>query len=208
MDPPEGCVLGLDLASRRWEDCGLAVLRWRGPRWSGWRTGFKRPSGVPSAPRLVELIRAHRSTMIFVNSRRLAERLATAINEVADEEIALAHHGSIARDTRLGIEDRLKRGKLPAIVATSSLELGIDMGAVDLVIQVEAPPSIASGIQRIGRAGHQVGALSSGRIFPRYTFFTPSMIESNAPASNGARFFLRKMPMAAAPTSRNPTRPS
>ena len=119
-------------------------------------------------PRLVELIRAHRSTIVFVNSRRLAERLAASINDLADEEIALAHHGSIAKDTRLSIEDRLKRGQLPAIVATSSLELGIDMGAVDLVIQIEAPPSIASGIQRIGRAGHQVGATSEGVIFPKY----------------------------------------
>ena len=119
-------------------------------------------------PRLVELIRQHRSTMIFVNSRRLAERLAQAINELAKEEIALAHHGSIAKDTRLVIEDRLKRGVLPAIVATSSLELGIDMGAVDLVIQIEAPPTIASGIQRIGRANHQVGGQSSGVVFPKF----------------------------------------
>jgi len=119
-------------------------------------------------PRLVELVRSHRSTMIFVNNRRLAERLSTAINELAEEELALAHHGSIAKETRLQIEDRLKRGQLPAIVATSSLELGIDMGAVDLVIQIEAPPSIASGIQRIGRSGHQVGGLSSGVIFPKY----------------------------------------
>ncbi|WP_442484360.1 Lhr family helicase [Aeoliella sp. SH292] len=119
-------------------------------------------------PRLVKLIREHRSTMIFVNSRRLAERLAAAINELAEEEIALAHHGSIAKDQRADIEDRLKRGVLPAIVATSSLELGIDMGAVDLVIQIEAPPSIASGLQRIGRAGHQIGATSKGIIFPKY----------------------------------------
>jgi ATP-dependent Lhr-like helicase len=127
------------------------------------------PSIWPSIhPRLVELIRQHRSTMLFVNSRRLAERLAAAINELAEEEIAAAHHGSIARDARLSIEDRLKRGQLPAIVATSSLELGIDMGAVDLVIQIEAPPSIASGIQRIGRSGHQVDAPSKGIIFPKY----------------------------------------
>jgi len=106
--------------------------------------------------------------MIFVNSRRLAERLAASLNELAGEELALAHHGSIAKDTRLQIEDRLKRGQLPAIVATSSLELGIDMGAVDLVIQIESPPSIASGIQRIGRAGHQVGARSTGIVFPKY----------------------------------------
>jgi ATP-dependent Lhr-like helicase len=119
-------------------------------------------------PRLVELIRQHRSTMIFVNSRRLAERLASAINDQAEQEIALAHHGSIAKATRRHIEDRLKQGTLPAIVATSSLELGIDMGAVELVIQIESPPSIASGIQRIGRSGHQVGGSSSGVIFPKY----------------------------------------
>jgi ATP-dependent Lhr-like helicase len=119
-------------------------------------------------PRLVELVRAHRSTMIFANSRRLAERLAGALNETAGEEIALAHHGSISREKRLEIEDRLKRGLLPAIVATSSLELGIDMGAVDLVVQIEAPPSIASGLQRIGRAGHGVGEASRGILFPKY----------------------------------------
>ncbi len=119
-------------------------------------------------PRLVELVRAHRSTMIFVNSRRLAERLALALNELAEEEIARAHHGSIAKDARADIEDRLKRGVLPAIVATSSLELGIDMGAIDLVIQIEAPPSVASGVQRIGRGGHHVGAVSHGVIFPKY----------------------------------------
>ncbi len=119
-------------------------------------------------PRLVELIRAHRSTMVFVNSRRLAERLAQAINELAGEEIAQAHHGSIARAKRVEIEDRLKRGQLPAIIATSSMELGVDMGAVDLVIQIEAPPSVASGMQRIGRAGHHIGAASTGVIFPKY----------------------------------------
>jgi len=119
-------------------------------------------------PRLVELVRAHRSTMIFTNSRRLAERLAGSLNETAGEEIALAHHGSVAREKRLEIEDRLKRGELPAIVATSSLELGIDMGAVDLVVQIEAPPSIASGMQRIGRAGHAVGEPSRGILFPKY----------------------------------------
>ncbi len=118
--------------------------------------------------RMVELVRTHRATMIFVNSRRLAERLATALNDLAGKEIALAHHGSVAREKRAIIEDRLKRGDLPAIVATSSLELGIDMGAVDLVIQVEAPPSIASGLQRIGRASHQVGGVPSGVIMPKH----------------------------------------
>ncbi|MFN2387265.1 MAG: DEAD/DEAH box helicase [Thermoanaerobaculia bacterium] len=131
--------------------------------------GPSRRSIWPSIyPRLVELIRAHRSTMLFVNSRRLAERLAAALNETAGEELALAHHGSIAREQRLAIEDRLKRGELPAIVATSSLELGIDMGAVDLVVQIEAPPSVASGMQRIGRAGHSVNEVSRGVIFPKY----------------------------------------
>src|SRR5712692_10427502 len=119
-------------------------------------------------PRLVELIRGHRSTMIFVNSRRLAERLAGALNELAGSEIALAHHGSVAREKRAEIEDRLKKGELPCIVATSSLELGIDMGSVDLVVQIEAPPSIASGLQRIGRAGHQVGGVPRGIVFPKH----------------------------------------
>jgi ATP-dependent Lhr-like helicase len=119
-------------------------------------------------PRLLELVRAHRSTLIFVNSRRLAERLSAAINELAGEEIARAHHGSIAREQRLEMEDALKAGRLPAMIATSSLELGIDMGAIDLVVQVETPPSVASGIQRIGRAGHQAGAVSRGIIFPKY----------------------------------------
>ncbi|HYR28954.1 MAG TPA: DEAD/DEAH box helicase, partial [Thermoanaerobaculia bacterium] len=119
-------------------------------------------------PRLLELIRTHTSTLIFVNSRRLAERLAAALNELAGELLVQAHHGSIARAQRVEIEDNLKSGRLPALVATSSLELGIDMGAIDLVIQIEAPPSIASGMQRIGRASHQVGAASSGIIFPKF----------------------------------------
>ncbi len=119
-------------------------------------------------PRLLELIRAHRSTLVFVNSRRLAERLAARLNELAGEELVRAHHGSIAREQRLQIEEELKAGRLPALIATSSLELGIDMGAIDLVIQIEAPPSVAAGLQRIGRAGHQVGEPSTGKIFPKY----------------------------------------
>ncbi|HUS61822.1 MAG TPA: DEAD/DEAH box helicase, partial [Acidimicrobiales bacterium] len=119
-------------------------------------------------PVLLELIRSHRSTLVFVNSRRLAERLAARLNELAGEDLVRAHHGSIAREQRLEIEDALKAGTLPALVATSSLELGIDMGAIDLVIQVEAPPSVAAGLQRIGRAGHQVGEPSKGRMFPKY----------------------------------------
>ncbi len=119
-------------------------------------------------PPLLELIRSHRSTLIFVNSRRLAERLAARLNELAGEELVRAHHGSVAREQRLEIEEALKAGRLPALVATSSLELGIDMGAIDLVVQIEAPPSVASGMQRIGRAGHQVGEPSVGKIFPKY----------------------------------------
>ena len=119
-------------------------------------------------PRILELIRSHRSTIVFVNSRRLAERLAHRLNELAGEELVRAHHGSIAREQRVQIEEELKAGRLPALVATSSLELGIDMGAVDLVIQVESPTSVARGLQRVGRAGHQVGAPSKGVIFPKY----------------------------------------
>ncbi len=119
-------------------------------------------------PRILELIRSHHSTIVFTNSRRLSERLAQRLNELAGEDIVRAHHGSIAREQRLEIEEELKAGRLPALVATSSLELGIDMGAVDLVIQVESPTSVARGLQRIGRAGHQVGAPSKGVIFPKY----------------------------------------
>ncbi len=119
-------------------------------------------------PRILELIRSHKSTIVFTNSRRLSERLAQRLNELAGEDLVRAHHGSIAREQRLEIEEELKAGRLPALVATSSLELGIDMGAVDLVIQVESPTSVARGLQRVGRAGHQVGAPSKGVIFPKY----------------------------------------
>lgn len=119
-------------------------------------------------PRLLDIIRERTSTLIFVNARRAAERLAGAINDLAGEPIARAHHGSLAAPQRVEIEELLKAGKIKALVATSSLELGIDMGAIDLVIQIEAPPSVASGMQRIGRAGHHVGVPSHGIIFPKY----------------------------------------
>ncbi|HEY2636311.1 MAG TPA: DEAD/DEAH box helicase, partial [Solirubrobacteraceae bacterium] len=125
-------------------------------------------------PELLRLVREHRSTIVFVNNRRGAERLALRLNElVAGEdgkarEIARAHHGSLAREERLVVEELLKSGELPCLVATSSLELGIDMGAVDLVLQVESPKSVAAGLQRIGRAGHNVGDVSKGRIFPKF----------------------------------------
>jgi ATP-dependent Lhr-like helicase len=126
--------------------------------------------------RVLDLIGRHRSTIVFANSRRLAERLCGRLNELAAERsgddglvIARAHHGSVSRQERTEIEEALKAGRLPAVVATSSLELGIDMGAVDLVVQVESPPSVASGLQRVGRAGHNVGDISRGVIFPKYT---------------------------------------
>ncbi len=134
---------------------------------------------------IVDHILAHRSTIVFANSRRLAERLTARLNEIYEERalpalrepqgpaqgpelLARAHHGSVSKEQRATIEDDLKRGLLRCVVATSSLELGIDMGAVDLVIQVESPPSVASGLQRIGRAGHQVGEISKGVLFPKH----------------------------------------
>jgi ATP-dependent helicase Lhr and Lhr-like helicase len=119
-------------------------------------------------PQLLRLVEEHRSTIVFVNNRRLAERLALRLNELAEKEIARAHHGSLAREQRVEVEEQLKRGAIPCLVATSSLELGIDMGAVDLVIQVESPKSVARGLQRVGRAGHELGAVSKGRIFPKF----------------------------------------
>ncbi len=159
-------------------------------------TGEK-PSIWPQVEeRIVDLVQAHRSTIVFANSRRLAERLCNRLNEIAYERttgtplpehhspaelmaeagaakgapalLARAHHGSVSKEQRAQVEEDLKAGRLPAVVATSSLELGIDMGAVDLVVQVESPPSVASGLQRVGRAGHQVGAVSKGIVFPKY----------------------------------------
>ena len=119
-------------------------------------------------PAILELVREHRSTIVFVNNRRLAERLALRLNELAGEELARAHHGSLAREQRVQVEELLKAGKIPCLVATSSLELGIDMGAVDLVIQVESPKSVARGLQRVGRAGHSLDSVSKGRLFPKF----------------------------------------
>ncbi|HUG08557.1 MAG TPA: DEAD/DEAH box helicase [Acidimicrobiia bacterium] len=119
-------------------------------------------------PELLSQIDSHNSTIVFANSRRLAERVCSEINSLAGAEIARAHHGSVAREQRLEIEEALKKGELKAVVATSSLELGIDMGAVDLVLQIESPNSVASGLQRVGRSGHQVGGVSRAKIFPKY----------------------------------------
>lgn len=159
--------------------------------------GKEKPSIWPHVEeRIADLVQAHRSTIVFANSRRLAERLCNRLNEIAYERatgeplpehhspaelmaesgaargapplLARAHHGSVSKEQRALVEEDLKAGRLPAVVATSSLELGIDMGAVDLVVQVESPPSVASGLQRVGRAGHQVGAVSTGVVFPKY----------------------------------------
>ena len=140
--------------------------------------GPTRSSIWPSIyPRILELVMAHRTTIIFCNARRQAERLAAKLNELAENEgidpgeageLVRAHHGSLAREQRIIIEDQLKQGKLRAIVATSSLELGIDMGAVDLVVQVESPGAVSRGLQRIGRAGHSVGEPSKGSLFPKH----------------------------------------
>jgi ATP-dependent Lhr-like helicase len=127
-------------------------------------------------PELLKAVREHNSTIVFVNNRRSAERVALRLNELAasspegkgQAEIARAHHGSLAREERTKVEELLKAGQLPCLVATSSLELGIDMGAVDLVLQIESPKSVARGLQRIGRAGHGVGEVSVGRIFPKF----------------------------------------
>jgi ATP-dependent helicase Lhr and Lhr-like helicase len=131
-------------------------------------------------PELLRLVREHNSTIIFVNNRRSAERVALRLNELAAAqaegadstppaaEIARAHHGSLAREERTKVEELLKAGELPCLVATSSLELGIDMGAVDLVLQIESPKSVARGLQRIGRAGHGIDRVSRGRIFPKF----------------------------------------
>ena len=156
--------------------------------------------------RVLDLVERHGSTIVFANSRRLAERLTARLNELAAERaglgddveaeyqagtgagsrtpaetmaqsgqsegsaplVARAHHGSVSKEQRAVIEDDLKRGRLPCVVATSSLELGIDMGAVDLVVQIESPPSVASALQRVGRAGHQVGQVSRGVLFPKH----------------------------------------
>ena len=161
--------------------------------------------------RVVDLVEEHRSTIVFANSRRLAERLTARLNEIATERaeapepavvgaggppaqamgasgattgapvvIAKAHHGSVSKEQRALIEDDLKAGRLPCVVATSSLELGIDMGAVDLVVQIESPPSVASGLQRVGRAGHQVGEVSRGVLLPKHRadlVHTPETVE-------------------------------
>jgi ATP-dependent Lhr-like helicase len=119
-------------------------------------------------PRLLALIRSHRATIVFANSRGLCERLSRRINDLAGEELVRAHHGSLSHAERAQIEDQLKRGAIAGIVATSSLELGIDMGAVDLVLLCESPGSVARGLQRVGRAGHAVGEVSKGRLFPKH----------------------------------------
>ena len=180
--------------------------------------------------RVLDLVQAHRSTIVFANSRRLAERLTSRLNELAYERatgetvppgtnaaalmaqagsgggvpegvqpVAAAHHGSVSREQRAIVEEALKSGRLPAVVATSSLELGIDMGAVDLVVQVEAPPTVASGLQRVGRAGHQVGAVSRGVAVPQVPR-RPGAVRAGRRADEGRRD--RVDPLPAQPARR------
>jgi len=202
--PPAAKTIALEVVVAV-EDMGALGEGLGGPCAGGSAAGPEERASIWPAveSRIVDLIKDHRSTIVFANSRRLAERLCARLNEIAADrallragaddhpaydakpppaqlmaqagasagapaEIARAHHGSVSREQRSLIEEDLKAGRLPAVVATSSLELGIDMGAVDLVIQVESPPSVASGLQRVGRAGHQVGAVSRGVIMPKY----------------------------------------
>ena len=116
--------------------------------------------------RVAELIKARQTTLVFVNTRRLSERIAHQLQERLGDDAVLPHHGSLSRQLRLAAEERLKEGQLKAVVATASLELGIDIGTVDLVCQVGSPRSIAVALQRVGRSGHWVGALPEGRFFP------------------------------------------
>ncbi|NNL66295.1 MAG: DEAD/DEAH box helicase, partial [Myxococcales bacterium] len=135
-------------------------------------------------PHLLDAIRAHRSTLVFVNSRGLCERLAQRLNELAGEDLVRAHHGSLAHERRKEIEEALKAGTLRGLVATSSLELGIDMGAVDLVLLVESPGAVSRGLQRVGRAGHRVGDVSRGRIWPKHR---GDLLEATVVAAGMAR---------------------
>ncbi|GII60485.1 DEAD/DEAH box helicase [Sphaerisporangium krabiense] len=213
VQPPSEKVIDIDVVVPV-EDMTELDPAPRGPSGGDGSEGLWEPEPAPRRSiwphveeHLLGLIGSHRSTIVFANSRRLAERLCARLNELAYEraeaagpegppppagsvppalsppalmmaqagssggasaEIVRAHHGSVSKEERAQIEEALKSGRLPAVVATSSLELGIDMGAVDLVACVEAPPSVASGLQRIGRAGHQVGAVSKGVIFPKY----------------------------------------
>src|SRR5437667_2167082 len=116
--------------------------------------------------RLAQLIGAHRTTLVFVNTRRLAERLTLHLSERIGAEHITSHHGSLSKEKRLDAEQRLKEGKLKALVATASLELGIDIGAVDLVCQIGSTRSIGTLLQRVGRSGHQLGAIPNGRVVP------------------------------------------
>ncbi|MER7758994.1 ATP-dependent helicase [Streptomyces sp. NPDC097619] len=198
VQPPSGKEFDLSVVVPVADMGEVGTAPPRGDRKTGeGEDGGDRPSIWPHVEeRIADLVQAHRSTIVFANSRRLAERLCNRLNEIAYERatgaplpegappaqvmaqsgaaqgapplLARAHHGSVSKEQRAQVEEDLKAGRLPAVVATSSLELGIDMGAVDLVVQVESPPSVASGLQRVGRAGHQVGAVSTGVVFPKY----------------------------------------
>ncbi len=171
LNPPAPAPAGGGAADERPDEDGDG--EWYAPRAENTETTGSVWPHVEEA--IVDRVLQHRSTIVFCNSRRLAERLTGRLNEIsaertgdADAVLAKAHHGSVSKEQRAQVEDELKSGVLRCVVATSSLELGIDMGAVDLVIQVEAPPSAASGLQRVGRAGHQVGEVSRAALFPKH----------------------------------------
>ncbi|MGK4580894.1 ATP-dependent helicase [Kitasatospora sp. HPMI-4] len=211
LSPRRGAAIVQPPAAKRFDLSVVVPVADLGELPAGADDGPSRPQAQGASiwphveERIVDLIQAHRSTIVFANSRRLAERLCNRLNEIAVERaadavpdprgrvatlteshapaelmggsgaakgappvLARAHHGSVSKEQRALVEEELKAGRLPAVVATSSLELGIDMGAVELVVQVESPPSVASGLQRVGRAGHQVGAVSTGVVFPKY----------------------------------------
>lgn len=208
------------------------------PTSGGGADGERQAGGASIWPhveeRIVDLVQAHRSTIVFANSRRLAERLCNRLNEIAYERtagvalpeahapaqlmaesgvakgappvIARAHHGSVSKEQRALVEEELKAGRLPAVVATSSLELGIDMGAVELVVQVESPPSVASGLQRVGRAGHQVGAVSTGVFFPKYrgTWCSPPWSPNGCGPAGSRRCASRATRWTCSPSSSSP----
>ncbi|MBJ6749646.1 DEAD/DEAH box helicase [Geomonas anaerohicana] len=169
-------VAGLRLVGQRHQPRPISLVR--GEQEKRFELEISAPSAVLSGadeefwPALVErftdIITRHRSTLFFANSRRTTEKVTRLINELSGEELAYSHHGSLSREIRLAVEERLKRGELKAIVATNSLELGIDIGKLDSVVLIQTPRSISSAIQRIGRSGHGVGEVSSGMLFPTY----------------------------------------
>lgn len=185
-----GEVAIVDVGARR--DMDLQVMA---PAADGSRP--ENPGVWPAiVDRLARLVEGHRSTLVFVNNRRQAERLTHQLNEAAGSRVALTHHGSLGKAARLAVERALKAGELKAVVATSSLELGIDVGSIDLVVHVESPGSVARGLQRVGRSGHALAARAKGRIIPTH----PSdLLEAAAVARAMADFSIEPTRLPRAP---------